>query len=62
MRDVVALEKDRGKLRHDERSEFMALILLAIFGQAMLNALNGNPMTDDGIADIMRIITAGIGA
>ncbi len=61
MRDVVALGQDQGKFRHDERLECVALTLLAVLAQAMLIALNGDPQTDDGIADIMRIITKGIG-
>lgn len=62
VRDVVALGQAQGRFRKDEAPEFMALILLAVFGQAMLNALAGDPLTDDGIAAIVRIITEGIGA
>lgn len=61
VRDVVALGQDQGKFRRDESPEFMALVLLAVFGQAMLNALAGDPLTEDGIADIVRIINEGIG-
>jgi len=62
VRDVVALGQDQGIFRRDEAPEFMALILLAVFGQAMLNALAGAPLTEDGIADIVRLVTEGIGA
>ncbi|MEO2038361.1 MAG: TetR/AcrR family transcriptional regulator, partial [Martelella sp.] len=61
VRDVVALGQGQGKFRRDEHPDFMALVLLAVFGQAMLSALAGDPLTEDGITDIVRIVTEGIG-
>ena len=60
--DVIALGQEQGRFRRDERAEFLALVLLAIFGQAMLNALADEALSTDWIADIVRIVTEGIGA
>ena len=38
----------------------MALILLAVFGQAMLNALAGDPLTEDLLTAIGRGLDKGI--
>ncbi|MGX5828249.1 hypothetical protein [Mesorhizobium sp. 43Arga] len=39
----------------------MALVLLGIYGQAMLSALSGGAFSEDEIRHIIRIVVAGIG-
>jgi len=39
----------------------MALILLGIYGQAMLSALSGGSFSEDEIRHLIRIVVEGIG-
>lgn len=41
VRDILVLGQAQGKIRADEDPNFMALVLLGIYGQAMLSALAG---------------------
>ncbi len=60
VRDIVALGQQQGRIRADEDAGFMTLVLLGIYGQAMLSALAGGREADD-IGRIVRIVVDGIG-
>jgi AcrR family transcriptional regulator len=60
VRDIVALGQRQGRIRADEDAGFMALVLLGIYGQAMLSALAGGTDADE-IGRIVRIVVEGIG-
>lgn len=61
VRDVVVLGQTQGVIRQDDDANFMALILLGIYGQAMLTALAGGPFSEAEIRRIIRIVVEGIG-
>lgn len=61
VRDVVILGQLQGFIRKDDDANFMALILLGIYGQAMLTALAGGPFSQSEIQRIIRIVVEGIG-
>lgn len=62
VRDIVALGQSQGVIRPDEDANLLALILLGIYGQAMLSVLGGRPFAPDEIRRIIRIVVEGIGA
>lgn len=62
VRDILMLGQRQGVIRNDDDPNFMALILLAVYGQAMLSALAGGQFAEDEIRDIIRIVVEGIGA
>lgn len=62
VRDVVALGQAQGKIRGDESANFLALILLGIYGQAMLNALAAGKLPGGQIKRLIRVVVEGIGA
>jgi TetR/AcrR family transcriptional regulator of autoinduction and epiphytic fitness len=62
VRDALVLGQRQGSIRSDEDGNFMTLIVLGIFGQAMLSALAGAPVGQDDIRRIVRIVVEGIGA
>ncbi len=62
VRDVVVLGQRQGKVRSDEDPDFMALVLLGIYGQAMLSVLAGAHFAADDIRRIIRVVVEGIGA
>ncbi|TPJ61610.1 TetR/AcrR family transcriptional regulator [Mesorhizobium sp. B2-7-1] len=62
VRDILVLGQSQGKIRADEDPNFMALVLLGIYGQAMLSALAGFPFGADDIRRLVRVVAEGIGA
>jgi TetR/AcrR family transcriptional regulator, regulator of autoinduction and epiphytic fitness len=62
VRDLLVLGQRQGMIRTDDDPNFMALVLLGIYGQAMLTALSGGPFSADGIRHLIRIVIEGIGA
>lgn len=62
VRDILVLGQAQGKIRGDEDPNFMALVLLGIYGQAMLSALAGVSFGEDDIRRLIRVVAEGIGA
>ncbi|GHA16786.1 TetR family transcriptional regulator [Devosia pacifica] len=62
VRDILVLGQQQGAIRADENADLMALILLGIYGQAMLSALESGAITEVEIANLIRIVIEGIGA
>ena len=60
VRDILILGQRQGVIRQDEDPNFMALVLLGIYGQAMLSALTRGHFTQDEIRRIIRIVVEGI--
>lgn len=61
VRDILILGQRQGVIRKDDDPNFMALVLLGIYGQAMLSVLAGGQFSDDEIRHIIRIVVEGIG-
>jgi len=61
VRDILVLGQSQGVIRKDEDPNFMALVLLGVYGQAMLSVLAGRPFAADEIKHIIRIVVEGIG-
>jgi TetR/AcrR family transcriptional regulator of autoinduction and epiphytic fitness len=61
VRDILVLGQRQAVIRTDEDPNFMALILLGIFGQAMLSVLAGRDFTENEIKRLIRIVLGGIG-
>lgn len=61
VRDILLLGQTQGVIRKDEDPNFMALILLGIYGQAMLSVLAGRRFDTDEIRRLIRIVVQGIG-
>jgi TetR/AcrR family transcriptional regulator of autoinduction and epiphytic fitness len=61
VRDVLILGQQQGLIRKDDDPDFMSLILLGIYGQAMLTALAGARFSEDEVRRIIRIVVEGIG-
>lgn len=61
VRDILMLGHRQGVIRKDEDPNFMALVLLGIYGQAMLSALTEGQFTENQIRHIIRIVVEGIG-
>lgn len=61
VRDILVLGQRQGVIRKDDDPDFMALILLGIYGQAMLSVLAGRRFAVDEIRRIVRIVVEGIG-
>lgn len=62
VRDILVLGQQQGVIRKDESPDFMALVLLGIYGQAMLTALTTGAITEAEIRRIIRLVVEGIGA
>lgn len=62
VRDILVLGQGQGAIRDDEDTNFMALILLGVYGQAMLSVLAGRPYDACEIRRLIRIVVEGIGA
>lgn len=60
-RDIVLLGQQQKRIRSDRAPDFMALVLLAVYGQAMLNVLAGEPFDEGRIRDLVLILIEGIG-
>ncbi len=61
VRDILVLGQRQGVIRRDDDPNFMALILLGVYGQAMLSVLAGRRFTEDEIRRLIRIVVEGIG-
>lgn len=61
VRDILALGQAQGLIRKDEEPEFMALIVLGVYGQAMLNGLQAGVVPEADIRKIVRLVVEGIG-
>lgn len=61
VRDILVLGQKQGAIRKDDDPNFMALILLGIYGQAMLSVLAGRHFNKDEIRHLIRIVVEGIG-
>jgi AcrR family transcriptional regulator len=61
VRDLLVLGQRQGVIRKDEDPNFMSLVLLGIYAQAMLTALSGGPFSEDDIRRLIRIVVEGIG-
>lgn len=61
VRDLLVLGQRQGVIRRDDDANFMALVLLGIYGQAMLSALSGGAFSEDEIRHLIRIVVEGIG-
>ena len=55
------LGQTQGLIRRDDDPNFMALVLLGVYGQAMLSFLAGRPFAEQEIARLLRIVVQGIG-
>ena len=62
VRDVLLLGQRQGLIRKDEDANFMSLVLLGIYAQAMLTALSGGPFSEDEIRRLIRVVVEGVGA
>lgn len=61
VRDILVLGQRQGVIRKDDDPDFMALVLLGVYGQAMLSVLAGRRFTEDEIRRVIRIVVEGIG-
>lgn len=61
VRDILVLGQSQGVIRRDDDPNFMALILLGVYGQAMLSVLAGRRFTEGEITRLIRIVVEGIG-
>lgn len=59
--DILVLGQQQGVIRRDDDPNFMALVLLGIYGQAMLSALSRGHFSQNEIRHIIRIVVEGIG-
>jgi len=62
VRDILVLGQHQGVIRTDEDPDFMALLLLGIYGQAMLTALAADTFSEAEIRRIVRLVVEGIGS
>lgn len=61
VRDILMLGQKQCVIRQDDDPNFMALVLLGIYGQSMLSVLNGGRFAEGEIRHIIRIVVEGIG-
>lgn len=61
VRDILVLGQHQGVIRTDEDPDFMALLLLGIYGQAMLTSLATGSFSQAQIRRIVRLVVEGIG-
>lgn len=61
VRDTLVLGQQQGVIRTDEDADVLALILLGIYGQAMLSVIAGVAYGDDDIRRLIRLVVEGIG-
>lgn len=62
VRDIVALGQAQGIFRRDEDAGLLALVILALYGQAMLSALAAGSCDPGTILMLIRLSRQGIGA
>lgn len=61
VRDILILGQRQSVIRKDEDCNLMALVLLGVYGQAMLSALAEKRSAREEIKNIIRIVVRGIG-
>lgn len=61
VRDTISLGQQQGILRKDESPDFMSMILLGIYAQAMLSAISASTLDQADIKRIIRLLVEGIG-
>lgn len=61
IRDLLILGQSQGRIRKDEDPNFMALVMLGIYSQAMLTVLSGRAFSEEEIKRIVRIVIEGVG-
>ena len=61
VRDIVALGQRQGLVLQDEDAGFMTLVLLGIYGQAMLSALSVARVDQPDIQRLLAMVFEGIG-
>jgi TetR/AcrR family transcriptional regulator of autoinduction and epiphytic fitness len=61
VRDILVLGQEQGTIRNDNEPNFMTLVLLSVYGQAMLSVLSGRQFDRDEIIKLVRIVIEGIG-
>ncbi len=61
VRDILALGQQQGLVRRDEEASYLALVLLGIYGQAMLNSLAGETFDHSQVRRLIRVVVEGIG-
>lgn len=61
VRDILVLGQRQGVIRKDDDPNFMSLVLLGIYGQAMLTAISGGPFKVEDIRRLIRVVIEGIG-
>lgn len=61
VRDLLVLGQRQGVIRQDDDANFMSLVLLGVYGQAMLSALSTGVFAQDEIKHLIRIVVEGIG-
>lgn len=62
VRDVLLLGQQQGVIRKDEDADFMSLVVLGIYAQAMLTALAQGPFGLDQMGRLVKVIVQGVGA
>jgi AcrR family transcriptional regulator len=62
VRDILVLGQQQRVIRRDEDPNFMTLLLLGVYGQAMLSAVTRMQFAEDDITQIIRLVVEGIGA
>lgn len=60
VRDAIRLGQVQGKFRSDESAEFVSMILLGIYAQAMLTALAGEEIAVEDIPRAVRLVGQGL--
>lgn len=61
VRDILLLGQHQQRIRADEDADFLALLLLGIYGQAMVSALSVGQFDPADIHRIIRVVIEGIG-
>jgi len=61
VRDILVLGQRQNVIRNDDDPNFMSLVLLGIYGQAMLTVLSRGAIVEQEIKQIIRIVVEGIG-
>lgn len=62
VRDVLAHGRGQGVIRRDEDVDLMALVVLGVYGQAMLSALAKPEPTVPDIGRLVELVVEGVGA
>lgn len=60
VRDAIQLGQQQGIFRRDETAEFLSMVLLGIYAQAMISAIAGEKISVEDIARVVRVVGQGI--